>query len=93
MSMGFIFLSLLSQAYKRAASLGGSIDLGKKMPQSAVGGKQPSYMETLHHLEQVYDIIDEYARKMETSVCKRAHWLLDKDCIVSIQLQYPPAGK
>lgn len=49
-----------------------------------------SYTETLRQLEKVYDVVDDYAERMGSVVSKHAHWLLDKHCIVSIQLQHPP---
>ncbi|XP_067930345.1 uncharacterized protein [Watersipora subatra] len=73
------------QLHKRASSVGGFTDRKPYPP------KQPSYLETLRDLEKVYDAIDAYARMMGTVVCKHSHWLLDKDCIISVHLQHPPA--
>ena len=44
-------------------------------------------METLRKLEQVYDIIEDYAKKMAMVVSQRAHWVEDKHCMISVQLQ------
>lgn len=52
-------------------------------------GQNTNYTETLNQLEQVYNVVDEYAQKMGTTVCKHSHWLLDKRCLVSIQLSHP----
>lgn len=46
-----------------------------------------SYVETLRKLEKVYNVIEEYAEKMNMVVSQRAHWIEDKHCIVSVQLQ------
>lgn len=45
------------------------------------------YVGTLRKLEQVYNVIEEYAKKMKMIVSQRAHWIEDKHCVISVQLQ------
>lgn len=47
---------------------------------------QINSLEHLRRLEKMYDTIEKNANLMSMTVRKRAHFLLDKHCIISLQL-------